>query len=61
MADIPYDPVMGRIEHMVQSHSEFNHPQACAKVASGTRYRVEQIVAKLVCQADKLVALELPQ
>jgi 2-oxo-4-hydroxy-4-carboxy--5-ureidoimidazoline (OHCU) decarboxylase len=60
MPYIPYDAVVGRIEDMVQGDSEFNHSQACTKVASCARYRIEQIVPQLVCQAHKIVALELP-
>jgi hypothetical protein len=60
MTDIPYDAVVGRVEDMVQSDSELNHPQARTKMASRACYRVEQIVPQFVRQADKIVALELP-
>lgn len=44
MTDIPYDAVVGRVKDMVQSDSEFNHSEACTKVPSCARYRVEQIM-----------------
>ena len=60
MTDIPYDAVVGCVKDMVQSDSEFNHPQARTKMASRACYCVEQIVPQFVSQADKIVALELP-
>ena len=56
MADIPDDAIMGRVEHGVQRHGQFNHAQTSTKVATGHRDRVDHLGAQLVGQLPQVLA-----
>ena len=48
MADIPDQPVMRRVEDVVQRHGQLDHAEPRAEMAAGDRDRVDQLGAQLV-------------
>jgi hypothetical protein len=50
MADIPDQPVIGRVEHIMDRDSQFDHAKAGAQMAAGYRNRSDSFSAKLVGQ-----------
>ncbi|KPH85183.1 dehydrogenase [Komagataeibacter intermedius AF2] len=43
VADIPDHPVIGRVEHGMQRHRQFDHAQRRAKVAAGGGYGIDRL------------------
>ena len=54
MANIPDDPIMGRLKHMVQSDGQFDNAEAGAEVAAGHRDGVQHLVAQFPGQFRQL-------
>ena len=50
MPDIPDQPIMRRIEHMVQRHGQFDYPQPGAEMAAGLPHRADHFGAHFVGQ-----------
>ena len=61
VAHIPDQPVVRRVEDIVQGHGELDRAQVGAEVAAGARHAVEQIGAQLVRHAPQLWARHAPQ
>ena len=61
VAHVPDQPVVGRIEHMMQGNGELDHAQTCAEMASGDRDRVDGLLAQLLRQLRQLVILKRAQ
>ena len=57
--DIPHDAIVGGIENMVQRHRQFDYTQPGTEMPPGARYRVEQVVSKLLGQLHQFVTLQL--
>jgi hypothetical protein len=49
--DVPYYPVIGCIEYIMESNSEFHHPEACTEmtriVADHVNYKLPKLLAYL--------------
>ncbi|GJE19445.1 hypothetical protein AIGOOFII_4193 [Methylobacterium marchantiae] len=41
--DIPHDPVVRRVEHVMQRHRQLDDPQTGAKVTARHRHRVDHL------------------
>ncbi len=61
MPHVPDQPIVRRIEHVVQRHGEFHHAKARAKVAAGAGHRLDQITAQFIGNEGKLVVRNAPQ
>ena len=46
VADIPDQPVVGRVEDVVQGDRQLDHAQAGAEMAAGDRHRIDQLGAQ---------------
>ena len=42
VADVPDQPVVRRVEHVVQRHRQFDHAEAGAEMPAGDRHRVDR-------------------
>ena len=56
VAHIPHQSVIGRVEHIVQSHREFHRAQVGAEVATGARHALQYIATQLIGQGFELGA-----
>src|SRR5665213_1097409 len=56
MADIPNDLVVGRIEHIVQRHGEFDDAEPSAQMAARHRHRIDGFLPQLIGQLAQLPA-----
>ena len=61
MADVPDQPVVGRVEHVVQRHGQFDHAEAGAEMAAGDRHRIDCFRAQLVRHLRELARLHAAQ
>ena len=61
VADVPDQPVAGRIEHVVQRNRQLDHAKAGAEMAAGHRDGIDRLLAQLVRHLAKLARLELPE
>jgi hypothetical protein len=58
MADVPDQPVLRRVEDVMQRHRELDHAQAGAEMAAGDRDGRDRLLAQLVGQLAQLVGLQ---
>ena len=61
MADVPDDPVVRGVEHVMQRDGEFDDAQAGAQMAAGDGDRVDRLGAQFVGNLPKLALVELAQ
>ncbi|GJE40808.1 hypothetical protein KHHGKMAE_4906 [Methylobacterium persicinum] len=61
MPDIPHDPVVGRVEHVVQRHRQLDHPEARAQMPPGDRHRVDHLRTHRIRHGLKLRLRHAPQ
>ena len=59
VADVPHDLIFRGVEHVVQRHGQFHHPQACAEVPSFFRDHVHDELTNVVRDLLKFFRLEL--
>src|SRR5262249_8181202 len=57
VADVPDQPVLRGIEHVVEGDRQLDHPQPGAEMAPGDRHRVHGFLAQFVGQLAELAAL----
>src|SRR6266436_8709331 len=48
VADVPNQPVAGRIEDMMERNRQLHHAEAGAKMPTGLGYRVDEIMPQLI-------------
>src|SRR5262252_7505438 len=58
MADVPDQPVLRGIEHVVKGNRQLDHPQPGAEMAAGHRHRVHGFLAQFVGELAELDALQ---
>ena len=61
MADIPDQPVVGRVEHVVQRHRQLDHAEPGAEMAAGDRDGIDRLGAQLVRELAQAVLGQAPQ
>ncbi len=61
MADVPDQPVGGRIENIMQRHGELDHAEAGAEMAAGDGDSVDRLPAQFVGDLPKLAGLKPPE
>ncbi len=61
MTDIPDQPVMRRVEDVVQRHGQLDDAEAGAEMTAGDRNRVDQLGAQLVGELPQIFFRQLPQ
>ncbi len=61
VADIPDDPVLGRVEHIVERGGQFDHAKTGAEMPAGDRNDVDQVGAQLIGELAELVLFQLAQ
>src|ERR1700681_2451635 len=61
VADVPDQPVMRRVEDMVQRNRELHDAEAGAQMATGLGYRIDQVMAQLIGDLPKAVRIKIPQ
>ena len=61
MADVPDQPVVRRVEHMMQRDGELDHAKPCAEMAAGDRDRVDQLLPELARELLQLAVLKRAQ
>ena len=59
MADVPDQPVVGRIEDIMQRNGELDHAEPGAEVTAGDRDSVDRLLSQLVGKLAQLAFLEL--
>ena len=59
MADVPDQPVLRRVEDVMERHRQLDDAEAGAEVAAGHRDGVDGFLTKLVCDLPHLLDLEL--
>ena len=60
MADIPNDTVIGCVEHIMQSHGQFDHTETGAQMTAGFRHGVNHIGAHIIGQLTQIGFVQLP-
>src|ERR1700683_1687663 len=60
-ADVPPQPVAGRVEYVVQRHCKLDHPQTGAEMAAGDRHSIDRLLAQFVSDLTKLARVEAPE
>ena len=58
---IPNQTIMGRVEYVVQRHSELDGAEIGRQVTAGVRHRMNQIVAQFPRELRELLAFECAQ
>src|SRR5207244_11389746 len=58
MADVPDQPVLRRIEHIVKGNRQLDHPQAGAEMAAGDRHCIHGSLAQFVGELAEVAALQ---
>ena len=58
VADVPYQPVVGRIEHVVQCHRQLDNAEAGTEVAPGDRDGADGFGAQLIRQLPEIAFRE---
>src|SRR5437588_10528536 len=61
MADIPDQPIVRRVEHVMQPHGQLDHPEPRTKMAAGDRDGVDQLGAQLVGNLPQIGFGQPPQ
>ena len=52
--DIPHDPVVGRVEHVMQRHRQLDHAEPRPEVTARHRHRVDHLLTHSVRHRLKL-------
>jgi len=58
MPDVPDQDVARRVEYVVQSDCQFDHPEPCSQVTTGLGHRVNRLAAEFVRQLAQLRQFE---
>ena len=61
VADVPHQPVVRRVEHVMQRDGQLHRAEIGRQMAAGLAHRVDQKLAQLVGQLRQLLALQLAQ
>ena len=61
MTDIPDQPVMRRVEDVVQRHGQLDDAEAGAEMTAGDRNRIDQLGAQLVGELPQILFRQLAQ
>ena len=61
VADIPHEPVFGRVEHIVQRHGQLDGSQVGRQMPAGAGNGFEQVVPQLLRELVQLLALQCAQ
>ncbi len=61
VADVPDQPVGGRVEDVMQRHGEFDHAEAGAEMAAGDGDSVDRLLAQFVGDLPKLAGFKPPE
>jgi len=61
MANIEDQPVIGRIEHLVNGDGQFDDAQAGAEMAAGARHRIDHFGPELGGQLRQVLVIEFPE
>ncbi len=61
VADVPHDPVIWGVEHVMQRDGEFDDAQTSAQMPPGYGHRIDRLGAKLVGNLLESALVELPQ
>ena len=61
MADVPHQPVVRRVEHVMQGDRQLDHAKSGPEVAAGAGDRFDQVLAQLVGDRGQLVVGHLAQ
>src|SRR5262249_19544525 len=61
VSDIPDEPVVRRIEHVVERHCELDHAQARAQVSAGHRDSADRLLTQLVRELAQVAFRKLAQ
>ncbi len=61
VADIPDQPVIGRIEDVVQRHRQLDDAKARAQMSAGDRHRLDGLPTQLVGELPQVRFRQLPQ
>ncbi len=61
MANIPNQPVIRRVEDIMQSHRQLNHTQPGGKMPTGTPHAPQQVVTQFVRQRPQIFFRQTPQ
>ena len=59
VADIPHQPIVGRVEHVMQRDGQLDHAEPRAEVAAGAADRLDHLGAQLVRQLAQLAGSSL--
>ena len=58
MPDVPDQAILGRVEYVMQRHSQLDDAQPCAEVASGNRNGVNGFLTQLVRKLAQLTRFQ---
>ena len=61
MSDVPHQPVVRRVEDIVQRDGEFDRAEIGREVPAGLAHRIEQKLAQLPGELGQLLAVKLAQ
>jgi hypothetical protein len=61
VADVPDQPVLRRVEDVVQGDGQFHRAEVGGEMAAGLRHRLDEELAQFLRQLRQLLALELAQ
>ena len=61
VADVPDQPVVRRVEDVVERHRQLDHAEPGAEMAAGDRDRGDRLLAELVGHLSELQFVELPE
>ena len=61
VAHVPDQPVIGRVEHIVQRDRQFDRAEVGRQVPPATRHRLQQELAQFIAQLRQVAALERAQ
>ncbi len=61
VADVPHQPIVGRVVQVVQGDGELDHAEACAEVTAAAAHRLDQVGTQFVGDRGELGFVELAQ
>ena len=61
VADVPDQPIVRRIEHVMQRNRQLDHAETGAEVTAGDRDSVDRLLPQLVGKLAQLAFFELPE
>ncbi len=61
MTDVPDEPVMRCVKHMMQGDGQFDDTEACTQMSTGLGNRVDHLCAQLRGQLRKLTVVQRAQ